>query len=99
MEPESSDEPYLNRANSGQSIVQSVYSTFDPLHGNSTNAAQTRSSSVNPPVPIPTQVYFPLKVDSLIKHLNMIVLDTKCIKFNLSPLNYNMTCMKPCTLR
>uniref|UniRef100_A0A2K2AHR0 Uncharacterized protein n=1 Tax=Populus trichocarpa TaxID=3694 RepID=A0A2K2AHR0_POPTR len=56
LEPESSDEPYLNRANSGQSIVQSVYSTFDPLHGNSTNAAQTRSSSVNPPVPIPTQM-------------------------------------------
>jgi len=81
LEPESSDEPYLNRANSGQSILQSAYSTFDSIY-----AAQTRSSSVNPPLPIPTQVYFPLKVDSLIKHLNMIVLDAKCTKFNLSPL-------------
>ncbi|KAL9357417.1 hypothetical protein Peur_050670 [Populus x canadensis] len=51
LEPESSDEPYLNRANSGQSILQSAYSTFDSI-----NAAQTRSSSVNPPLPIPTQM-------------------------------------------
>ncbi|KAJ6997746.1 hypothetical protein NC653_014097 [Populus alba x Populus x berolinensis] len=49
-------EPYLNRANSGQSIVQSAYSTFDPLHGNFKNAEQTRSSSVTPPIPIPTQM-------------------------------------------
>ncbi|KAG6776028.1 hypothetical protein POTOM_019531 [Populus tomentosa] len=56
LEPESSDEPYLNRANSGQSIVQSAYSTFDPLHGNSKNAEQTTSSSVTPPLPILTQM-------------------------------------------
>ncbi|KAL3592357.1 hypothetical protein D5086_010997 [Populus alba] len=56
LEPESSDEPYLNRANSGQSIVQSASSTFDPQHGNSKNAEQTRSSSVTPPLPIPTQM-------------------------------------------
>ncbi|KAJ6352839.1 hypothetical protein OIU76_001952 [Salix suchowensis] len=43
--------------NSGQSnTVQSASSTFDPLHEDSTNEEQTRSSLVNPASPIPAQM-------------------------------------------
>ncbi|KAJ6997744.1 hypothetical protein NC653_014097 [Populus alba x Populus x berolinensis] len=87
LEPESSDEPYLNRANSGQSIVQSAYSTFDPLHGNFKNAEQTRSSSVTPPIPIPTQfsLVFP-RINNVTDYGSRLPL---VLPFNQSSISFN----------
>ncbi|CAK7347095.1 unnamed protein product [Dovyalis caffra] len=71
VEPGLLDEPCLNHANSGQSMVQSACSAFDPLSGNSTNAGQTRSSLVNPALPIPTQVYSPVKMEMIPQNVMM----------------------------
>ncbi|KAJ6398851.1 hypothetical protein OIU77_019585 [Salix suchowensis] len=64
FEPSSFSTPLMGVSASSfpamSNTVQSASSTFDPLHEDSTNEEQTRSSLVNPASPIPAQVYFPL---------------------------------------